>query len=37
VGEPDPTNGEITSFTFVERQSNDLTGGTARIARVTFG
>jgi hypothetical protein len=37
IGEGDPINGEITSFTFVERQGNDLTGGTARIARVLFG
>ena len=32
-----PLGGQITSFVFRERSGNDLVGGTARIARVTFG
>jgi len=37
IREPDPLDGEITSFVFLERNGNVLVGGTARIARVTLG
>jgi len=37
IDETDPLGGQITSFVFRERDGNDLTRGTARIARVTLG